>query len=106
MTTTNPGPAGPHGMTAAVLTRVGAPLQVTEVPAPSVSRGGVLIAVRAAGVCHTDLHLVDAIPDRPPVPMILGHEIAGEVTASEDSRWLPGDRVMVYYYNGCRSCQW
>jgi len=51
-----------------------------EVQEPEAGRGQVKIAVRAAGICGTDLHIVkDEFPSWPPV--ILGHEFAGTVAA-------------------------
>lgn len=46
-------------MKAAVLPQVGAPLVVEEIPVPRPRSGEVLIRVRACGVCHTDLHVVN-----------------------------------------------
>jgi D-arabinose 1-dehydrogenase-like Zn-dependent alcohol dehydrogenase len=74
------------------------------VPGP----GEVLIRLRAAGVCHTDLHLVDGVPDSPSLPLVPGHEIAGDIAAvgSDVTRPVPGERVAAYYYDGCGECGW
>ncbi len=94
-------------MRAAVLRAVG-DLAVRDHPVPRPGSEEVLVAVHAAGVCHTDLHLVDAVPEAPPLPLVLGHEFAGEVVecgpGAPDS--LLGRRVLVYYYNGCGECRW
>ena len=67
-------------MRAAVLTVPGQPLTITALPRPTPGAGEVLIAVRACGVCRTDLHVRDGeLPD-PHVPLVLGHEIVGTVT--------------------------
>ncbi len=55
------------------------PLALRAMPRPSPGPGELLIAVRACGVCRTDLHLVDGeLPD-PKQPVVPGHEIVGTV---------------------------
>src|SRR5258705_11044843 len=57
-------------------------LKVTTVPKPTPGPGEVLIAVRHAGVCGTDLHIADRNPwaqGRIKPPMVVGHEFAGEI---------------------------
>ena len=59
-------------------------LTVTTVPKPSPGPGEVLIAVRHAGVCGTDLHIADWDPwaqGRIKPPLVIGHEFAGEIEA-------------------------
>jgi threonine 3-dehydrogenase len=59
-------------------------LTVTTVPKPSPGPGEVLIAVRHAGVCGTDLHIADWDPwaqGRIKPPIVIGHEFAGEIEA-------------------------
>jgi alcohol dehydrogenase, propanol-preferring len=68
-------------MKAMVLEAPGAPLVMRERPMPAPGPGQVLIAVRACGVCRTDLHVVDGeLPDIP-YPIVPGHEVVGEVAA-------------------------
>ncbi len=70
----------PEQMLAAVLPSYGADLKIVELPIPRPSSGEVLIKVTAAGVCHSDLHLIDGDPAvLPRFPWTLGHEVAGEV---------------------------
>jgi len=59
-------------------------LTVTTVPKPAPGPGDVLIAVRHAGVCGTDLHIADWDPwaqGRIKPPIVIGHEFAGEIAA-------------------------
>lgn len=96
-------------MRAAVLRDIDSKLDLDEYPRPEPGPGEALVRIRAAGVCHTDLHLVAGVPDDPPLPLVLGHEITGEVVRLGRETATPartGDRVLVYYYNGCRSCDW
>ncbi len=78
-----------------------------EVPAPQPGPGQVLLGVRAAGICGTDLHIYhDEFPTQPPV--VLGHELAGEVMATGDgvTGVAPGDRVTTEtYFHLCGSCR-
>src|SRR5215210_5352125 len=72
---------------------------------PRPGPGQVLLAVRAAGICGTDLHIYhDEYPTQPPV--VLGHELAGEVVAIGDgvTRISVGDRVTTetYFHLGGR----
>ncbi|HVH10282.1 MAG TPA: L-threonine 3-dehydrogenase [Gemmatimonadales bacterium] len=62
-------------------------LKVTTVAKPSVGPGEVLIAVRHAGVCGTDLHIADWnawAQGRVQPPIVVGHEFAGEIVAVGD----------------------
>jgi D-arabinose 1-dehydrogenase-like Zn-dependent alcohol dehydrogenase len=67
-------------MRAAVLNGYGELLSIADIPRPVPAVGEVLIKVTAAGLCHTDLHLIDGDPAiLPGFPAILGHETAGIV---------------------------
>jgi propanol-preferring alcohol dehydrogenase len=68
-------------MRAAVLRRVGAPLELCEVPVPLPAAGQLLVRVRACGVCRTDLHVVDGELAAPRLPLVPGHQIVGMVEA-------------------------
>jgi L-iditol 2-dehydrogenase len=78
-----------------------------EIPTPQPGPGEVLLAVRAAGICGTDLHIYhDEYPTQPPV--VLGHELAGEVAAVGEgvSAVSPGDRVTTEtYFHICGACR-
>ncbi len=85
---------------------VGQPLKVDETPKPSIGAGEVLLRVRAAGVCHTDLHMLDGvIPAMPNVT--LGHEFAGEVeeVGAAVARVKVGDGNVVQFFSPCGACR-
>jgi propanol-preferring alcohol dehydrogenase len=81
-------------MRAMVLRAAGTPLEQSELPDPQPGTGQALLRVRACGVCRTDLHVLDGELPRPKLPLVLGHEIVGEVVSSR-GRFEPGDRVGV-----------
>ncbi|QZS52742.1 alcohol dehydrogenase catalytic domain-containing protein [Rhodococcus opacus] len=61
---------------------LGEPPEIVEVPTPTPGAGQVLIQVTAAGLCHSDLHIMSATADEyryGPLPLTLGHEAAGLV---------------------------
>lgn len=66
---------------AMVLRAFGAPLEQTEFPRPELAPGAVLLRVTAAGVCGSDLDIVDGHDPRVPLPLVPGHEALGEVVA-------------------------
>ncbi|WKN50703.1 zinc-binding dehydrogenase [Nocardioides sp. Arc9.136] len=82
-------------------TGTGNPLALHDVPVPSPGPGEVLVRVRAAGMCHSDVGELDEPSWAENItrnPITLGHEIAGDVAAlgaGVDS-WSPGDRVGVH----------
>ena len=98
---------------AAVLNRMGAPtpyaeskpLSITEVDLDPPGRGEVLVKIAAAGLCHSDLSVIDGNRPRP-LPMVLGHEAAGVV---EDlgpgvDDLTVGDHVVMVFVPSCGHC--
>ncbi|MGW0982161.1 zinc-binding dehydrogenase [Streptomyces xiamenensis] len=80
-------------------TEVGAPLALHEIPEPEPQPGEIVIEVRAAGLCHSDVGFLDGTLTSllPFHPITLGHEIAGVVatTGAGVTRFAVGDRVAV-----------
>jgi len=78
------------------------PLRLAELPEPVPAAGELLVRVRACGVCRTDLHVVDGELEHPKLPLVIGHQVVGEVVG--DGRrvgipwlgWTDGD---------CRYCR-
>ncbi len=66
-------------MRAMVLERVREPLVLRELPVPEPGAGKVRLKVHACAVCRTDLHVVDGELPNPKLPLIIGHEIVGQV---------------------------
>ena len=90
--------------TAAVTAAKGAPFELREVELGELRPDEVLVEVAASGICHTDLICRDQwIPV--PLPVVLGHEGAGTVTAvgAAVAKVRPGDRVGMTFHS-CGSC--
>jgi propanol-preferring alcohol dehydrogenase len=62
-----------------VLDAAGEPLREADLPEPTPGAGELLLRVLACGVCRTDLHILDGELARPKLPLVLGHQIVGEV---------------------------
>lgn len=84
---------------------VGRPAQLQEVPKPSPGPGQVLIRIGGAGVCHSDLHVMEEDLGFEP-PFTLGHENAGWVAELGQgvTGFKEGDAVAVYGPWGCGRC--
>ena len=81
------------------------PLLVETLELDPPGEGEVLVRIAAAGLCHSDLSVVNG--DRPrPVPMALGHEAAGEVAEVGPGvdDLLPGDHVVMIFVPSCGHC--
>jgi propanol-preferring alcohol dehydrogenase len=81
-------------------------LRAAELPDPSPGEGEVLVAVRACGVCRTDLHVIDGeLPD-PKLPLVPGHQVVGTVVAGGE-RFAPGQRVGIPWLGwACGVCRY
>ena len=85
------------------------PLEMVDLPAPEPASGQIRLRVRACGVCHTDLHLVEGEIPTPKLPVIPGHQIIGRVEALGEGvgRFAVGDRVGVpWLYSTCGQCDY
>lgn len=82
------------------------PLRLEEVPAPTPELGQVVVEVKAAGLCHTELHFLSGLLDLGVRPVTLGHEVVGRVAqvGADVTDVREGQRVIVYYYVGCGRC--
>ncbi len=105
-------------MKAARIVEPNKPLEVIELPSPKPTGNEVIVKVKAAGVCHSDLHLWEGgydlgdgnflkVTDRGvKYPITPGHEIVGTVSEIGDSvkGVSVGDQVLVYPWLGCGEC--
>ena len=95
-------------MRAIVFEAAGETLKEVELPDPAPRAGQVLLAIRACGVCRTDLHIVDGELAHPKLPLVPGHQVVGDVVAG-GVRFEPGARVGVPWLGWtcgeCRFCR-
>jgi propanol-preferring alcohol dehydrogenase len=91
-----------------VLEKPGSPLKASDVAERAPAAGEVALAVSACGVCRTDLHIVDGELADPNLPLIVGHQIVGRITAVGDGvqQHSVGDRVGVPWVGWtCGECE-
>ena len=83
-----------------------APLSIQNVPDPTPSPDGVVIAVKATGLCLSDWHGWMGHDDDIVLPHVPGHEYAGVITAVGKNvrKWKTGDRVTVPFVCACGTC--
>lgn len=93
-------------MQAVQLDAVGRKLAQRDLADPVARPGEVLVAIEAAGVCHSDAHYRAGHPQAGPLPLTLGHEVAGTIVAAGDGgdRSRIGQRVALHYLVGCGAC--
>lgn len=89
----------------AVVFEPGKGMGLREVSVRAPRAGEVAVEIRAAGVCHSDLHILNG--DWPSErPLVLGHEAAGVVTAvGEGVELEPGDHVVLSWFAPCGRCE-
>ena len=83
------------------------PVQLREVPDPVPADDGVVIEVKASGICRSDWHGWMGHDADVQLPHVPGHELAGVVTAvgNQVRRWKVGDRVTTPFSMGCGHCE-
>jgi L-iditol 2-dehydrogenase len=84
--------------------------EYTDVPAPEIGPDDVLIAVKACGICGSDVHGMDGSTGRRRPPLVMGHEAAGVIArvGANVGDWKPGDRVTfdsTIYCGQCHFCR-
>ncbi len=101
----------PDKMAAMVLEKKGEKLKEKEVLVPSINPDQVLIKIKACGVCHTDLHIIDQELTKPKLPLIPGHEIIGNIVkvGNNVKKFKVNERVGVpwlgFTCGHCRYCK-
>jgi len=98
---------------AAILIQMGAarpyalskPLHIRELELAPPGCGEMLVRVTAAGLCHSDLSVIEGTRPRP-MPMVLGHEAAGivETLGPGTQGFIPGDQVVFSFVPSCGTC--
>lgn len=95
-------------MKAVRLVEIGQPVQLQEVSLPASGTGDVLVRVKAAGICHSDVHYRAGNSPVRALPMTLGHEVSGvvEKVGSQVTNVNEGDRVCLHYMVTCGNCHY
>jgi D-arabinose 1-dehydrogenase-like Zn-dependent alcohol dehydrogenase len=93
-------------MKAVRLVKAGEPLALQEIAKPNLGEGEILVRVRAAGICHSDVHYRAGRSQMGPLPITLGHEVAGvaEKVGRNVDDVRVGDRVCLHYNISCGKC--
>jgi len=90
------------------LVQTNQPLELHDIPTPEPGDGDILVRVRAAGICHSDAHYRTGESPAHPLPLTLGHEVAGVVveTGAGVKGVQAADRVCLHYLATCGACEW
>ena len=80
-------------------------LELQDVTDPDPAEGEALIRVRYVGICGTDLHLWHGEMSAVRPPVVVGHEVVGEVVSDTTGRHAPGTRVAVEPLRTCGRCR-
>lgn len=80
-------------------------VRLEEMPVPEIGPGEILMKVHASGICGSDLMEWYRLPK---APLVLGHEVAGEVVEVGDGvqKFAPGDRVIATHHVPCNTCRY
>ncbi len=95
-------------MKAIRLIEPGRALEMQEVSVPKAGPRDVVVRIKAAGICHSDAHYRAGKSVVRPLPLTLGHEVAGviEEAGSEAKAFKRGERVCLHYLATCGHCNW
>ena len=95
-------------MRAIYFTQFGGELTVKDVPTPTPPANGVVIEVKATGICRSDWHAWMGHDSDVVLPHVPGHELAGIVSeiGTGVTQFKVGDRITVPFVNGCGTCQY
>lgn len=80
-------------------------VRLEEMPVPKIGPGEILMKVHASGICGSDLMEWYRLPK---APLVLGHEVAGEVVETGEGvrKFAPGDRVIATHHVPCNTCRY
>lgn len=83
-------------------------VEIQERPYPQLPQGGeqVIIRIKAAGICGSDMHAFHGHDPRRQPGLVLGHELSGEIVESQSPRFTPGQRVTANPLITCGKCDY
>lgn len=85
------------------------PLKLIDIPVPVPSENEILVKVHTCGVCHTELDEIEGRTAPPVLPIILGHQVVGEVIekGKKTNKFQIGDRIGVgWKFSSCGKCSY
>jgi alcohol dehydrogenase, propanol-preferring len=85
------------------------PLRLVQLPDPQPTANDVVIKVSTCAVCHTELDEIEGRTPPPKFPIILGHQVIGNVVSCGNAvnKFRSGDRIGVaWIFSGCRNCEY
>jgi propanol-preferring alcohol dehydrogenase len=85
------------------------PLTLKEMPEPVPAEKEILLKVKSCGVCHTELDEIEGRTPPPQLPIILGHQVVGEVVDQSRSarKFQNGDRIGIgWIFSSCGQCHY
>ncbi|WP_341250674.1 alcohol dehydrogenase catalytic domain-containing protein [Euzebya pacifica] len=92
-----------------VLREFGVPMEMEDYPTPEIGPGELLVRVGAAGLCATDIKVAQGKIEGLHLPVVPGHELAGEVLECGEragaNGWAPGDHVAIHMCMPCGQCR-
>ena len=93
-------------MKAAIFHQFHSPISVEQGPDPTLSKDGVIIQVKATGICRSDWHGWMGHDSDVQLPHVPGHELAGTIVevGKKVQHWKKGDRVTLPFSCGCGTC--
>lgn len=93
-------------MKAAVLKKIGEPLNIEDVPIPNIGPKDVLIKVKLCGICITDIRMIRGVRPTGNLPFIIGHEGVGIIAevGKEVTQFKEGERVVLDPLLSCGMC--
>lgn len=94
-------------MKAAILYEPNKPISIEQIELEDPGAGEIMVKNMAAGVCHSDWHVMKGDWGRIPLPSILGHEVSGMVEAigPQVTSVKQGDHVVLTWKSGCGRCE-
>ena len=95
-------------MKAVRMTGIHQPVKMMEISVPETGPKDVLVKIKAAGICHSDVHYLEGVSPQAFLPITLGHEVSGviEKIGSEVKNRKIGERVCIHYNISCGECQY
>jgi D-arabinose 1-dehydrogenase-like Zn-dependent alcohol dehydrogenase len=93
-------------MKAVRLLHTGRPLEMQDLPLPTLGEGEILVKVHASGICHSDVHYRAGTSPVRSLPITPGQDVAAVVAevGSHVTHLQPGDRVALHYLVTCGDC--